>query len=89
MTMMNFMMMKDQLFGLGLESTTACGLITSLNIASGVEEDIIIAIITTMIGTIEDTGEIAIMIAMRGITGSIMVATMKGTMAVVDHITIR
>lgn len=73
MTMMSFMMMKDQLFGLGLESTTGCGLITSLNIASGVEEDTIIAIITTMIGTTEDTGEMEIII----------------TMAVVDHITIR
>jgi hypothetical protein len=75
--MMNFMTMKDQLFGLGLESTTASGLITSLNIASGVEEDIIIAITTTMIGTIEDTGEMEAII------------TMKGTMVGVDHITIR
>jgi hypothetical protein len=77
MTMMNFMMRMVQLFGLGLESTTACGLIMSLNIASGVEEDIIIAITTTMIGTIEDTGEMETII------------TMKGTMVGVDHITIR
>lgn len=71
------MTMKDQLFGLGLESTTASGLITSLNIASGAEEDIIIAITTTMIGTIEGIGEMETII------------TMKGIMAVEDHITIR